>query len=215
MGIPTLFTHLQVDKALTQARYKWDLLMSLIALLIIAAYAAFSVIDLLTKTTYEGICSNDNVTAKILCDDWVFRQCSYFGDQVGVQPDTTHTDYIQHSGSLSKQDCLISEGGGCPVFDVTSPNFCTNWKGGRMLNDGELETYLWQNQNNQDTVQFNGVAVSSNYMCCGQIKQTIIQKLIIWLGVLGGTAGLIMKVLTAIPPLCLVNKQNQERIDRV
>lgn len=215
MGIPTLFKHLQVDKAKTEARYTWDLIMSLVALAIIGAYAAISVIDILTKTSYEGICSNENVTAKILCDEWVFRQCSYFGDQVGVQADTTHQEYVGLSGTMSKEDCKIEEGGGCPVFDITSPNFCTNWKGGRMLNDGELYTYLWQTQNGQDTVQFNGVAASSNYMCCGQIEQTQMQKLIIWLGVLGGTAGLIMKIITAIPPILCVKKTNPENPDRV
>ena len=230
MAIPTLFKHLPVDKAKTEARFKWDLTLSLLALAIIGAYAAVSVIDILTKTSYEGICSNENVTAKVLCDDWVFRQCSYFGDQVGVQADTTHDDYVANGGTMSKEDCKIEEGGGCPVFDVTSPNFCTNWKGGRMLGDGELYTYLWQTNNNQnnnqnnnnnnqnqntDTVEFNGLAQSSNYMCCGQIEQTQIQKVIIWLGVLGGTAGLIIKIITAIPPCGCVKKVENAENHRV
>ena len=196
MPIPTLFNHQLKDKKLSEARYKWDVILSLVALILIAVYAIFSITDVLTKTTYEGICKNSGVTAKELCDDWVFRQCAYWGDQIGVQHDTTHPDYnIQ----MSKQDCQINEGGGCPVFDVTSPNFCTNWKGGRMLGDGELVTYLWQGQINQETVSFTGAANSANFMCCGQIEQTTAQKLIIWLGVLGGTAGLIMRIITAVP----------------
>eukprot|EP01084_Bolivina_argentea_P202428 345872_1 len=173
MPIPTIFNHYLVDKHQTSKRYKTDVILTLLALCILGGYGIITILELLTKTTYEGICSNEGLTAKILCDEWSFRQCSYFGDQVGAKANNVNN-------ALSREDCEISAGGGCPVYDITSRNFCTNYKGGNMEGDGQLWSYLWTQQMNQETVQFNGIAQVSSYMCCGQIQQTVSQKLIIW-----------------------------------
>jgi len=51
----------------------------------------------------------------------------------------------------------------------------------------------------EDAVTFSSIAKSSNYMCCGQIEQTIAAKLIAWLGIMGGAAGAIIKIVMATP----------------
>ena len=194
MSIPTLYTHYKEDKLKTNARYKFDLALSLLAIICIGIFAIFSITDIL-KTSYEGVCSS-NVTAKVLCDDWSFRQCSYFGDNIGTKPNANNA---LPQNQPSKEQCQIAGDGDCPVFDTTSPNFCTNYKGGKMDGDGKLFSYLWQGNVNQETVQFNGEAEDGMYMCCGQIERTMGQKLIIWLGIVGGTASIIFTLISLFP----------------
>eukprot|EP01083_Nonionella_stella_P014172 39846_1 len=204
MVFPTIFKHYREDDSRTKSRYKADIILTVIFAIILGSYAVISILDLLTRTTYEGICASD-VTAKILCEEWSFRQCSYWGDSVG----TKATDDGSNQPQMSKEDCLIQEGGGCPAFDITSPNFCTNYRGGNMLGEGVLYSYLWQGEMNQETVEFTEEASSSAYMCCGQIEQTIAQKLLIWLGVLGGTASVILKAVSVIPVDRCIKKETE------
>ena len=68
---------------------------------------------------------------------------------------------------------------------------------------------VWQSRN--EVAEFKEEAKSSNYMCCGQIEQTIIQKLVIWIGIVGGAAGVIMKIVGVVPAFgCVKNEEGEE-----
>ena len=204
MAIPTLFKHFVQDDKKARSRYTWDLITSFIALVIILGYGVVSVIDLLTTTHYEGVCSN-NVTAKTLCDEWSFRQCSYFGNNVG----TKGIGPQNNAPAPPKADCFPVGGGDCAVHDFTSPNFCTNYHGGK-FDSNVLWSYLWYGNPGNEVAEFKEEARSSNYMCCGQIEQTIIQKLVIWIGIVGGAAGVIMKIVGVVPAFGCVKKEEEE-----
>ena len=261
MPIPTLFQHYQEDRQLTQRRFKFDLVVSLVAIIVVLLVAIASIVDLLTKTTYEGICADENITPKMLCDDWSFRQCSYFGNTVGTKAsssrrrlsgdppnnggnppndggnppndggnppndggnppndggnppndggnppndggdanngagDANNQNQVVGGMSLTKEECEISQGGGCPAFDVTSRNFCTNYKGGNMDEDGILYTYLWTSETE---VEFSEAPAGKGaVICCGQIVHAAIGKLVMWLGIMGGAIGAIVKGVVSV-----------------
>ena len=190
MPFPTLFTHYREDQQKTQRRYKFDLLLSVIAVFFVMLVGIWSIADVMSKTTYEGVCADADITSMMLCDEWIFHHCSYFGEMVGTKPSTSRrrlsgdqsSDNNQVVGGQrsTKEECEISQGGGCPVFDVTSKNFCTNYKGGHMSSTSVLYTYRWTSETE---VEFSEIPAGPGaVICCGQIAQSVLSKLGPWLG---------------------------------
>ena len=181
MGFPTLFKHTVVDEALTRKRYCWDRLVTFAAMGIIGVYAVISAMEM-TKTTYEGICSNDGISAEILCNEWVHHSCSVYGE-----------NYVQAKG--------VDQGGWRNGIYVTSPTFCDQYEAGEMEGEGVLYTYLMQSGEWGD--------IATDYNCCGQKEQTPFQKLVVWIGVIGGFVSVIITIARAmpVPPSCLKEEE--------
>lgn len=220
--MPSLIKHYKYDEDLQKKRAKIDTILSLFACIFVIIYGIYSIRDLLSRTTYEGICQDENVTAKVLCEDWSFRQCSFYGNQIGAKPNTNNipnnnvnnnnndgnNNNVNNNNVRTQDECMAFLRGDCPVYDFTSPNFCTQYKGGNMINDGILYEYVWQSDN---SIEFKQIAAKGRFMCCGQIEQKVYQKIIIWLGVIGGFGGMIVRLITGLPVGCCIKKDNYKK----
>jgi hypothetical protein len=71
----------------------------------------------LVEKQYANVCEdNPTPTPKLLCDDWVFRQCSYHGGNVGVYVSSSSTTSQAGSATMDHDGTHQLVSGGQPVI---------------------------------------------------------------------------------------------------
>lgn len=138
------------DLQKTRAKRRSDLCCTLVLILLVCSYATIQALSTLVEKQFVNVCS-DEPTPRMLCEDWVFRQCSYHGDNVGV--------FTSSAASMSPAGGAISNPVSTPVNAPAGQTNSNN--GGQSQNNGGQSHNQGAQQNNNGG-QHNNQGVQPN-----------------------------------------------------
>jgi hypothetical protein len=101
-------------------------------------------------------------------------------------------------GSSSCTECNpLSDVGDCPMMDVVNPAFCTTWNGGNMDTTANPNG-LFVPYHPNDHCPYENSEGMVNMTCCGARQMLWSEKLLAWLGLVGGIMGIVKTFLALI-----------------